>query len=110
MPRAAFKIIRGDPKRAREIRSRRSDCSPQELARLLLEYDRPGHTAHVEINDGATRAILYHEGERYALGVHIESDGLADGGHPTDEFGAGFDEWVAETMSTYWGGIHPRFR
>lgn len=95
---------------ARAIRIRRSDCSPHELARLLLKYDRPGNTILVGINDDATRAVLYHERDRYALGVQIEARGLADGGHRIHEFGPGFDEWVSKTMSAYWGWLHPRFR
>lgn len=50
--------------------------------------------------------MLYNELDRYALGIQIE----ALGGHRLDEFGPVFAEWVAETMSAYWGWIHPRYR
>lgn len=43
---------------ARMIRQNRSDCPPHELARQLLEYDRPGHTTLLGINDTATRAEI----------------------------------------------------
>lgn len=96
---------------ARAIRTRRSDCPPHELARRLLEYDQPGHTALVGIDAEANRVVLYHERDRYVIAVAIESDGLADGGPMIagSDYWPGIDAWK-ELMDTYWGWVHPRFR
>ena len=96
---------------ARAIRTRRSDCSPHELARRLLEYDQPGHTALVGIDADATRAVLYHERNRYVVAVSIGPDGLVDGGPKIagSDYWPGIDAWI-ELMGAYWGWVHPRFR
>ena len=96
---------------ARAIRTRRSDCSPHELARKLLEYDQPGHAALVGIDADATKAVLYHERDRYMVAVSIGPDGLADGGPRIagSDYWPGIETWV-ESMAADWGWVHPRFR
>lgn len=96
---------------ARALRSRRSDCLPHELARQLLEYDQPGHTALVGIDADARRAVLFHERDRYVIAVTIGADGLADGGPKIagSDHWPGIDIWV-ELMDAYWGWLHPRYQ
>ena len=96
---------------ARAVRTCRSDCSPHDLARELLEYDQPGHTALVGIDVDATKAVLYHERDRYVVAVRIGPDGLADGGPKIagSDSWPGIDDWV-ENVAAYWGWLHPQFR
>lgn len=98
---------------ARVIRKHRPHCPPVETARQLLEYDNPGQTALVGINDDATRAVLYHEPAEYVIGVDFDADGLADGGPKLaefgDEFGTNVYGWVRRA-DAYWGWLAPRFR
>lgn len=96
---------------ARAIRKHRKDCPPHETARQLLEYDRPGHMALVGVRYDATRAVLYHERDRYVIGVDFGTDGLAVGGPKlaTFDFGSNVFEWTRR-MEAYWGWLHPRFR
>lgn len=96
---------------SRTIRTHRPACPPRETARLLLEYDAPGHTALVGVSHDVTRAVLYHERDRYVVGVDFGPDGL-DGGGPTladFEFGSSVYSWVRR-MRAYWGWLNPRFR
>lgn len=98
---------------ARTVKKHRSDCPPRETARKLLEYETPGNTALVGINSEATRAVLYHERDEYAIGVDFGPEGLADGGPMLAEFGEEFGSnvygWVRR-MDAYWGWLNPRFR
>lgn len=86
---------------------------PREVARQLLEYESPGHTALVGIDYDATCAFLYHERDQHAIAVAFGADGLADGGPIVAEFGREFGwnvyEWVRRT-GTYWSWVNPRFR
>lgn len=65
---------------ARTIRNRRSDCPPYELARQFLGYDHPEHTALVGIDVDGTRAVLFHERDRYGIAVSFGPNGLPHGG------------------------------
>lgn len=97
---------------ARTIRRQRDDCDPYETARQLLEYESPGNTALVGINDDATRAVLYHDRDEYVVSVGFGPDGLADGGPRLAEFepfGTNVYGWVRR-MAAYWGWLNPRFR
>ena len=96
---------------ARTIRTHRTDCPPHETARQLLEYDRPGHAALVGVRYDAGRAVLYHEGDEYVVGVEFGPGGLGEGGPVLAEFdfGANVYSWVRQ-MRAYWGWVHPRYR
>lgn len=87
----------------RTIRNRRSDCPSYEFARQLLEYDHPEHTALVGIDIDATRAVIYHEFDRYAISVSFGPDGLADDGAKISGFGDGPGvDTLVRTMDPYW--------
>ena len=112
MARAAYQPVervRNDL--ARAIRQLRPECVPHETARRLLEYDQPGHTALVGIDEDGEHAVLYHEGDRYAIAVGFDGDGLDAGGPEIASLrdGPGLEAWV-EKRRPYWGWIHPRYR
>lgn len=83
----------------------------RETARRLLEYETPGNTGLVGINYDATRAVFYHEGDRYVIAVSFGPDGLEDGGPVLadfDTFGSSVWNWTRK-MRAYWGWVNPRF-
>jgi hypothetical protein len=96
---------------ARALRSLRSDCAPHETARQLLEYDHPGHTVLIGLDFEGSKAVLYHEVDRYAISIRFGPDGLAEGGTEIASFrdGTGLRTWIKK-MRLYWGWLHPRYR
>lgn len=90
------------------IRKSRSDCIPGETARQLLSYDSPNHTHLVGIDWECRKAVYCQCSKNEVIFIGFDSDGLANGG-PTMNLENGLRTWI-ETMSAYWGWLHPRYR
>lgn len=105
--------LRNGPRRNRSDYQETPGGLPAERdGSAVLEYDTPGNTALVGINDEATRAVFYHERDRYVIGVDFGMEGLADGGPVLAEFGEKFGTnvygWVRR-MEYYWSWVNPRY-